>query len=112
MADDARTVIDWITRQPWSDGRVAMYGEDYSGFTQWAAAKRLPPALKAIAASATIAPGIDLPREGNIYHNAAYRLGAICHRQRGCGRGKSIAKTRTGAGSIKPGTRAVSPIGI
>ena len=71
--DDARTVIDWITRQPWSDGRVAMYGEDYSGFTQWAAAKRLPPALKAIAASATIAPGIDLPREGNIYHNAAYR---------------------------------------
>jgi uncharacterized protein len=71
--DDARTVIDWITRQPWSDGRVAMYGEDYSGFTQWAAAKRLPHALKAIAASATIAPGINLPREGNIYHNAAYR---------------------------------------
>src|SRR6202035_2521243 len=25
--DDARTVIDWITRQTWSDGRVAMYGE-------------------------------------------------------------------------------------
>jgi uncharacterized protein len=71
--DDARAVIDWITKQSWSDGRVAMYGEDYSGFTQWAAAKRLPPALKAIASSATIAPGIDLPREGNIYLNAAYR---------------------------------------
>jgi predicted acyl esterase len=71
--DDARAVIDWITQQPWSDGRVAMYGEDYSGFAQWAAAKRLPAALKAIASSATIAPGIDLPREGNVYHNAAYR---------------------------------------
>jgi putative CocE/NonD family hydrolase len=71
--DDARAVIDWISKQSWSDGRVAMYGEDYSGFTQWAAAKRLPPALKAIASSATIAPGIDLPREGNIYLNAAYR---------------------------------------
>jgi uncharacterized protein len=71
--EDARAVIDWIARQPWSDGRVAMYGEDYSGFAQWAAAKRLPPALKAIATSASIAPGIDLPREGNIYHNAAYR---------------------------------------
>jgi uncharacterized protein len=71
--EDAGAVIDWIARQPWSDGRVAMYGEDYSGFTQWAAAKRLPTALKAIANSATIAPGIDLPREGNIYHNAAYR---------------------------------------
>jgi putative CocE/NonD family hydrolase len=71
--EDARAVINWIAKQPWSDGRVGMYGEDYSGFAQWAAAKRLPPALKAIASSATIAPGIDLPREGSIPHNAAYR---------------------------------------
>jgi len=71
--EDARAVIDWIARQTWSDGRVGMYGEDYSGFAQWAAAKRLPPALKAIASSATIAPGIDLTRTGSIPQNAAYR---------------------------------------
>jgi putative CocE/NonD family hydrolase len=71
--EDARAVINWIATQPWSDGRVGMYGENYSGFAEWAAAKRLPPALKAIAASASTAPGIDLPKEGGIYHNSSYR---------------------------------------
>jgi len=71
--DDARAVIDWIAKQPWSDGRVGMYGDAYSGFTSWAAAKRLPPALKAIATSATTAPGIDVPMGGNIFQNSGYR---------------------------------------
>jgi uncharacterized protein len=71
--DDARAVIDWIAKQPWSDGRVGMYGNGYSGFTPWAAAKRLPPALKAIATSAASAPGIDVPMAGNIFQNSAYR---------------------------------------
>jgi uncharacterized protein len=70
--DDARAVIEWIARQPWSDGRVGMYGEGYSGFTAWAAAKRLPPALKAIATAAASAPGINTPMEGSIPQNSAY----------------------------------------
>src|SRR6185312_13866455 len=36
---DAAAVIDWISGQSWSDGRVGMYGGSYEGFTQWAAAK-------------------------------------------------------------------------
>ncbi len=71
--EDARTVINWITKQPWSDGRVGMYGEGYSGFTSWAAAKRMPAALKAIATSAASAPGVDVPMAGNIFQNSAYR---------------------------------------
>jgi len=71
--EDARAVIDWIARQPWSDGRVGMYGGSYSGFTQWAAAKRLPAALKAIAASSPNAPGVDFPMRGGIFRNSAYR---------------------------------------
>jgi len=71
--DDARAVIAWIARQPWSDGRVGMYGDGYSAFTPWTAAKRPPPALKAIATSAAIAPGISFPMEGGIYRNSAYR---------------------------------------
>jgi putative CocE/NonD family hydrolase len=71
--DDARAVINWIIKQPWSDGRVGMYGSSYSGFTQWAAATRLPPALRAIAASSPNAPGIDFPMRGNIFRNSAYR---------------------------------------
>jgi uncharacterized protein len=71
--EDAVAVIDWITRQPWSDGRVAMYGAGYSGFTQWAAARRLPPALKAIATSSATAPGVDFPMRGSVFRNVSYR---------------------------------------
>ena len=72
--EDARTVITWITKQPWSDGRVGMYGGTYSGFTEWAAAsKHLPAALKAIATHSATAPGVDFPMTGNIVRNAGYR---------------------------------------
>ena len=70
--EDARAVINWIAKQAWSDGRVGMYGEGYSGFVPWAAAKSLPPALKAIATAASSAPGINVPMEGNIPRNSAY----------------------------------------
>ncbi|MNV07058.1 Cocaine esterase [compost metagenome] len=66
---DAAAVIEWIAGQPWSDGRVGMYGGSYSGFTQWAALKQRPKALKAIATSATVAPGIDVPMEGGVFLN-------------------------------------------
>ena len=69
---DAATVVDWIAAQPWSDGRVGMYGGSYSGFTQWAALKHTPKALKAIATSATTAPGIDVPMEGGVFLNFLY----------------------------------------
>ena len=71
--DGTLAVIAWIARQPWSDGRVGMYGEGYSGFTPWAAAKHLPSALQAIATSAPSAPGVDVPMAGNIFQNSAYR---------------------------------------
>lgn len=69
---DAAAAIDWIARQSWNDGRVGMYGGSYSGFTQWAALKHRPKALKAIATSATTAPGIDVPMEGGIFLNFMY----------------------------------------
>ncbi len=71
--DDARAVIDWIAEQSWSDGRVAMQGVGYGGFVAWSAAKRLPTALRAIATSDPMAPGIDVPNPNGIYVNSAYR---------------------------------------
>jgi uncharacterized protein len=71
--EDVRAVINWIAMQPWSDGTVGMYGSTYSGFTPWAAAKRLPAALKAIAATSPTAPGIDVPNDGGVFRNFAYR---------------------------------------
>jgi putative CocE/NonD family hydrolase len=69
---DAAAVIDWISRQKWSDGRVGMYGGSYEGFTQWAAAKHMPRALKAMMPSVTFAPGVDFPMDGNVFMNYAY----------------------------------------
>jgi putative CocE/NonD family hydrolase len=70
---DAAAVIAWIARQPWSDGRVGMIGTGYSGFAAWSAARRMPPALKAIATTDATAPGIDFPTEGRIFRNSALR---------------------------------------
>jgi predicted acyl esterase len=69
---DAAAVIDWIAAQPWSDGRVGTYGGSYEGMTQWAAAKHMPKALKAMMTSVTHAPGIDFPIDGNIFATYAY----------------------------------------
>lgn len=71
--EDAAAVIDWIARQAWSDGRVCMLGDGYSGFAAWAAARRRPAALKAIATIAPMAPGIDFPMAGQIFRNAMVR---------------------------------------
>lgn len=70
---DAREVVDWIARQPWSDGRVGMYGSGYSAFAAWAAAKHAPHALRAIATASSIAPGIDAPDRDSIFLNSSYR---------------------------------------
>ncbi len=69
---DAIQVINWIAKQTWSDGRVGMYGDAYSGYAPWAAAKRLPKALKAIATSESVVPGINFPMASNIFQNSAY----------------------------------------
>ncbi|HEU4689294.1 MAG TPA: CocE/NonD family hydrolase, partial [Vicinamibacterales bacterium] len=69
---DARAVIDWISRQPWSDGRVGMYGGSYNGFTQWAAVKRQHPALKTIVPYCPNDPGFGLPMNNNVFLNANY----------------------------------------
>ena len=71
-AADAYDVIDWIAHQPWSNGAVGMHGGSYSGFTAWAATKRLHPALKTIAVSAAAIPGQGLPMCNNVFLNANY----------------------------------------
>jgi len=66
-AADAYHIIDWISRQPWSNGEVGMFGGSYLGFTQWAATKTMHPALKTIVPSAAVVPGInDNLTENNI----------------------------------------------
>jgi putative CocE/NonD family hydrolase len=71
--DDARAVIGWVAEQPWSNGSLGMQGSRYGGFVAWSAAKQLPEALKAIAATDPMAPGIDVPNPNGIFMSSAYR---------------------------------------
>ncbi|MBM4409262.1 MAG: CocE/NonD family hydrolase [Chloroflexi bacterium] len=45
---DGSEVIAWLAAQPWSNGRVGMWGSSYGGFNSLQVAMCRPPALKAI----------------------------------------------------------------
>jgi len=63
---DGYDVVEWIAKQPWSDGRVVMYGGSFVGMTQWRTAAQLPPHLAAIAPYVPIYPGWDIPNTNGI----------------------------------------------
>ncbi|MBL8987438.1 MAG: CocE/NonD family hydrolase [Gemmatimonadetes bacterium] len=46
---DGYDLVEWMARQPWSNGKVGMIGGSYSGWTQWWTAVTAPPHLAAIA---------------------------------------------------------------
>ncbi len=46
--DDGYDTVEWAAEQPWSNGRVGMFGASYMGYTQWLAAIARPPHLVAI----------------------------------------------------------------
>src|SRR5437764_7224146 len=60
-ARDGYDVVEWFAKQPFCDGKVAMWGGSYAGFDQWATAKELPPHLATIVPAAAAHPGPDLP---------------------------------------------------
>jgi putative CocE/NonD family hydrolase len=70
-ADDGADSIAWAAKLAFSTGRVGMYGGSYFGWTQWAAALRQPPALRAIAPM--VAP-CD-PLNGMMFRGGALELG-------------------------------------
>ena len=45
---DGKAALEWITGQPWSDGKICMQGGSYVGYTQWTAAMSGNPALKCL----------------------------------------------------------------
>ncbi len=47
---DGEVVIDWLSKQPWSNGNVGMFGISWGGFNSIQMAARNSPALKAMVA--------------------------------------------------------------
>ena len=68
---DGYDTVEWAASQPWSSGKVGMYGSSYVGATQWQAAKSCPPHLAAIAPRVTASNY----HEGWTYQGGAFELG-------------------------------------
>jgi uncharacterized protein len=67
-AQDGYDVVEWLARQPYCSGKVAMSGGSYTGYDQWATAKEFPPHLATIVPTAAAYAGVDFPmRGGNFY---------------------------------------------
>lgn len=66
--NDGDDTLTWISGQPWSNGKVGMFGTSYLASVQWLAAVNGNPAL------AAIAPAMS---PGNYYRDVAYPGGAF-----------------------------------
>ncbi|WP_250031306.1 CocE/NonD family hydrolase [Paractinoplanes maris] len=53
--DDGLATVDWLRKQSWCDGRIAMAGGSYFGHTQWAVAPYADPPLTCVAPHITSA---------------------------------------------------------
>ena len=69
---DGNDTLNWIARQPWSDGKIGMLGGSYLGIVQWKAALLNNPHLKAIA---PVVSGSDDYRDRYYSTGGAFQLG-------------------------------------
>jgi hypothetical protein len=65
---DGRNLVEYLGTQPWSNGRVGMYGGSYQGIVQYLTAAQRPPHLKAIAPQVAAA---------DLYRDATYHGGML-----------------------------------
>lgn len=66
--DDGADTLDWVTKQPWSNGGICMQGLSYHGFTQWTAAMARNPALKCVVSESTLGTAFgDQPYLGGTF---------------------------------------------
>ena len=68
---DGYDTVEWAAAQPWSTGKVGMYGASYVGATQWLAAMSRPPHL------VTVVPNVTASNyhDGWTYQGGAFELG-------------------------------------
>src|SRR6476646_2746129 len=71
--EDVRDTIEWVARQPWSNGHVALYGYSYSAITSLLGAALQPPHLDAVVVGH---PPTD-PYRDVLWHNGLYDQGFV-----------------------------------
>jgi putative CocE/NonD family hydrolase len=65
---DGYDLVQWLARQPWSNGKVGSWGVSYQGWMQWWTATQAPPAL------VTIVPEVAPPDQ---FRNLPYQDGIL-----------------------------------
>ena len=70
---DVYDVVEWVARQPWSNGHVALYGYSYSAITSLLGAALQPPHLEAVVVGH---PPTD-PYRDVLWHNGLYDHGFV-----------------------------------
>lgn len=68
--EDGEVVIDWLSKQKWSQGNVGMFGISWGGFNSIHMAMRNPPALKAI---------IAVDATDDLYQDDVHYIDGILH---------------------------------
>ena len=89
--NDGDDTLTWIAKQPWSNGKVGMFGTSYLASVQWLAALNRNPALVAIA------PAMS---PGNYYRDVAYPGGAF----------SLLSRARWGVGLVGSRTNMAFPV--
>ena len=70
---DVYEVVEWAARQPWSNGKIGMYGGSYQGITPLIGSSKQPPHLEAIIPAVTYA---DAYRD-IVWHNGIFNLNFV-----------------------------------
>ena len=65
---DGHDVVEWLARQPWSNGKITMWGGSYAGFDQWMTLREAPEHLVTIVPVASAHMGVDFPMSKNIFY--------------------------------------------
>ncbi len=71
--NDAYDITEWLAAQPWSDGNIGMYGRSYMGITQFMAASKAPPHLKAIFPEMAEFDHYSFTYPGGVFHDDFFR---------------------------------------
>ena len=64
---DGHDIVEWLARQPWSNGKITMWGGSYAGFDQWLTLREAPEHLATIVPVASAHPGVDFPMFKNMF---------------------------------------------
>jgi uncharacterized protein len=71
--NDAYEITEWLAAQPWSTGKIGMYGRSYLGIDQFMAASKVPPHLKAIFPEMAQFDQYSFTYPGGVFHDEFFR---------------------------------------